>query len=388
MTQNQNNKLSIVFLATDVITVNSFLDHQIESLAAEGHQIHVVCNNAQNLKPQLLQFCKPVPIELNREISPTADLFSLLGLVKTLRPLKADVIISSTPKAGLLGSLASFLLGIKQRIYHVRGLRYETTTGLKRRILTSCEKLNCFLSHHVVSDSSSMKDRLVEHRIVNPHKISILGEGSACGVDSVRFNRSPEKINHSHSLRDSLQMEPHDRIIGFVGRLTKDKGIDDAIAVFQNLSNQHSNIRLVILGDYENGDPPLPQTIQLINSHPHIHHVGHVQNIDDYMALFDVLLFPSYREGFPISLLEAASMELPIVTYNSTGCKDAVVDGTTGAIVPVGDVEALSAALAEYLVDEQKRDAHGKAARIRTLNSFEKSVVTQNWCQYITSKAA
>jgi len=289
---------------------------------------------------------------------------------------RPDVVDASTPKAGLLGSLAAMLARVPCRVYTLRGLRMETATGLKRLVLWLAERLACACAHRVVPVSKSLRLRAIELKLVSPEKARALGDGT-CGVDTEHFtpkNRNSEQVAQ---LRQALGLTGNETVIGYAGRFVKDKGIRELVEAFRELSASRPDLRLLLVGDFENGDAVEAEARSYIESTPTILLPGFVADAAPYYALMDVFVLPTYREGFPGVPLEAQASEVPVVTTNATGAVDSVRHGITGLIVPVKDAKALAAAIDTLLRKPEMRANMGHAGRKWMEHAFRPEVVWQ-----------
>ncbi len=253
------------------------------------------------------------------------------------------------------------------RIYTLRGLRLETTRGLKRRLLAMGERAAARAAHRVVAVSASLARRFDELGLGDPAKVSVLGAGSSNGVRPLL----PDAGGAAASLRRKLGLPAGAPVVGYVGRLTRDKGVAELATAFAEVGRVIPAVHLLLVGDFESGDPVPPQAIARLTADPRVVITGFVSPVDPYYRLMDVLALPSHREGFPNAPLEAAMAGVPTVGFAATGTVDAIVDGATGALVrPGGDAEALAAALRRYLERPELAAAHGAAARRRAEREF------------------
>ena len=283
-------------------------------------------------------------VSMSREIDLRRDAVSLVRLVRLVRRLRPDVVVASTPKAGLLGMLAAWAAGVSGRVYGQWGLRLETTTGLKRRILWVAEWAACRASGVVHVAGPSLGAAVVRLGLAPPGKTVVLGAGSTNGVEVSRFE-SPNPVAVA-ALRATVGIPEGTPVVGFVGRFTRDKGIAELVGAFERLRASRPGLRLLLVGSSEEGDPVEESVLDRIRTDPDILTPGYLDDPAASYALMSVLAFPSYREGFPNVPLEAAAAGLPVVAASATGSVDAVVDGHTGSLVPVGNAGALADGLA------------------------------------------
>jgi lipopolysaccharide/colanic/teichoic acid biosynthesis glycosyltransferase/glycosyltransferase involved in cell wall biosynthesis len=302
-------------------------------------------------------------IPMNRGISPIADLVSLWRLFRLIQRVRPMITNVGTPKAGLLAGFAAWSLGVPCRIYTLHGLRLETTRGLRRALLLMMERISCTCAHRVICVSPSLRRRAIELKLVPARKTAVLGSGSCGGIDVHRFSPAVRNSPEKDLLADQLGIPRGVPVIGFVGRFTRDKGIGELAAAFSKLRQSWPTLRLLLVGEFEDGDP-VPTTIRdQMEADENIVRTGNVSDTAPYYQLMDVLVHPTHREGLGYALLEAQACGVPVVTTTATGAIDSIVGGRTGFTVPVGCADALAARIEELLDDPELRARMGQAGR-------------------------
>lgn len=325
---------------------------------------------------------KVYPLVMERQIAPLRDLISLWRLYRYFRREKPDIIHSITPKAGLLSMTAGKLAGVPVRMHTFTGLIFPTKDGHFQTLLIWMDRLICKAATHVYPEGRGVREDLLHYRITDK-PLKIIANGNVNGIDTGWY--SPSQISEAERahIRRDLGISAKDFVFVFVGRLVTDKGINELVTAFRNLSlqqaqvpdkggsfalgkstppdgsrdtqhpapgTQHPSLKLLLVGPPEHElDPLLPQTQTEIDRNPHIISVGYQQDVRPYFAISEVLVFPSYREGFPNVVLQAGAMELPSVVTDINGCNEIIEEGQNGLIIPVKDAAALEKAM-HYLV--------------------------------------
>jgi glycosyltransferase involved in cell wall biosynthesis len=314
-------------------------------------------------------------VEMSRRITPSRDLVSLLRLLRLLLRTRPEIVHAHTPKAGLVAMVAATLARVPVRIYQLHGLTYETATGMKRRVQVAAEWLACSLATRVLSVSDSVRSRVTADGVCEEEKVAVIAAGSIGGIDAELAFNPARQPGARGRIRESLGIGSDVPVIGFVGRLTRDKGIETLWQAWLQLRDQLPAAHLVLIGstDFARRDQSVSDAVMAgLAGDPRVHAVGAIAHdeLPRFYAAMDVLCLPTYREGFPVTILEGAAMALPCVASRVTGCVDAVVAGETGQLVAPGDAASLSAALMTYVNDAPLRSSHGLAARARVKAQF------------------
>lgn len=379
----------LVYLATHPVTADLLLRGQLAFMREQGFDVTVVTAPGAELdRVREREGVATVSVPMVRVNDAPRDAVSLARLTAVLRRLRPDIVNAGTPKAGLLGMMAARTLRVPLRIYLLRGLRLETATGVLRRILGVTERVASACAHEVVCVSDSLAKTAIEGGYIPKRKTTVLGAGASNGVDTERFKTTPSLRAEGARLLAPFGVGPEDRVIGFVGRLVADKGIDELLGAFERVRRLVPDTKLVILGGDVAGDETEPHILSRIRSTNGVIATKKIADLAPYYARLDVLGFPSLREGFPNVVVEASSAGLPVVGFRVTGVVDAVDDGRTGALVERGDVDGLARALTRYLKEPQRAAEHGRAGRERTVRLYERRVVWNNWLEAYRERLA
>lgn len=364
--------MRIVRIATVPFFVLHHLEGQIRALVAAGHEVIVVTSPGEGFERiASLGVERAVALEIPREISPLSDLCALFRLTRLLGSLQPDLVHSNTPKAGLLGALAAWLCRVPVRLHTFTGQAWMERRGLVRWLGRCADRVIVALNTRCYADSASQRQFLIAEGIASGAKLSVLGAGSLGGVDLKRFDRERLRAASAEA-RTRLGISPQDKVIAFVGRVTRDKGVVELVDAFGRLKNA----ALVLIGPMEPERDPLPAaTLAEIARHPAIHAVGYDAHPETYLAFADLLCLPSYREGFGNVVIEAAALGVPCVGTDIVGLRDAIVNGKTGALVPPRDTAALATCLEMVLGEDALRASLGAAALERVRRDFDAEIL-------------
>lgn len=346
------------------------LPGRLRALKAAGFRV-VLISSAGPLLERIgaEEDVETLAIPIKRGMDPVADAVSLIRLCRALRRLQPDVTEFSTPKAGLLGNLAAMLCGVRARVYMLRGLRLETLTGVKRRVLLAAERLASACAHRVVCNSESLRARALALGLAGANKLELIGSGSSNGIDVHRF--SPRPGESPEEIKGTLGIPPGAPVVGFVGRLTRDKGVPELIEAFDEVLEAVPSARLLLVGWFDASDDAVSEEVRRrVERHPQIVHTGFVADTAPYYRAMDMMVLPTLREGFPNVVLEAAATEIPVITTLSTGSRDAVLPEITGLLIPAGYPQAIAEAVLRLIRNPDDRRRMGKAARVWVTEQF------------------
>lgn len=367
----------ILHVITVSFVINHFFGNQFKYLKKRtGNTYFLGCSPSEEFfsLAQKLNYV-PFSVKVTRNISPITDLFSIISIFLFLKKNKIDVVVGHTPKGGMVSMIAAYLAGVKTRIYFRHGIIYETSTGLKRFTLKNIDRLSGGLASKVVCVSRSVRESSVRDRLNDPWKNIILGLGTCSGIDTEKkFNPMLQDGDRVQELKKNLNLENDDFVVGYVGRLVRDKGINELIAAWKILERSHSNIKLLLVGPVEERDRISAASLTEILSNPNIINTGFVLDAAPYFALMDVFVLPTYREGFPTVSLEASSMELPVIITRATGCEEAIIENKTGLFV-INTAEDISDKISFYICNPQSKTLHGRTGRAFVRSHFEETKI-------------
>ncbi len=352
-----------------------FFRGQIRRLREAGFRVSFISNPWPQTQGAYVEGAEIITLPIEREIAPFRDLISLWRLWRILRRIRPDIINVGTPKAGLLGGIAARLAFIPRRVYTLHGLRFETASGWKHGLLKLMECISCHNVQYVRCVSPSLYQRAIQLGVLDREKAYVIGAGSANGIDCEHYQVTPERILRAQELRQSLGIPASAPVIGFVGRFTRDKGFTELYGAYISLRQSWPELHLLLVGDFEDGDPVDAAIRERLQSDANVHFTGMVADVAPYYHVMRLLAFPTYREGLGQVSLEAQASGVPVVTTTATGARDSVLDGITGKLVPPRDEAALAVALHELLADPEKRQRMGNAGPGWVKQQFQRELI-------------
>ena len=348
-----------------------FFASMIPDLQKKGFEIVTVSSDGPELEHIRSLGAKTTIVDMYRRMSPVKDLLSLVKLIRVFAKEKPLIVHSMTPKAGLLCMVASWITRVPLRIHTFTGLVWPTASGISKKILMFTDWLTCTCATHIIPEGQGVKNDLQSHITKKPMKV--LGYGNVRGVDMERFSERKEITELASHIRDKEAFT-----FLFVGRIVGDKGINELVEAFVRLNQEHRNTRLVLTGNYErNLDPIRHDTQEFIDCHDAIITTG-PKSGDDLVAQYaacDCFVFPSYREGFPNTVLEAGAMGLPCIVTDINGSREIIENGNNGIIIPPRDAESLYLAMKSIYENSSLRETLAGNARPMIESRFDKGFV-------------
>lgn len=364
----------ICFVLTIPFTLNAFVRPHLDRLSA-SYDVTIFLNMKDtDIVPVVPSRVRLVQLGIIRQIALLEDLRTLFELTGIFRRERFDLVISMTPKGGLLAMIAAWLAGSPRRVHCFTGQVWSTRRGFSRWLLKTMDRLLAFCATRLLADSGSQRRYLIDEGIVAPGKIEVLANGSMAGVDVRRFR--PDAGARSR-IRSQLGIGDDACCLLFVGRMTGEKGVPDLVQAFDRLAAEHPTLQLMLVGPAEEGFE------SLFRDNPRVHRVGYTPAVEEYMAAADVFCLPSYREGFGLVLIEAGAVGLPVVASRIYGITDAVIEGETGLLHQPGDVADLVDKLEVLVGNPSLRNALGVAGRRRAQAAFSADLVTTEMANFL-----
>lgn len=368
----------LIRITTVPLSLKLLLTGQMKFMKAQGWEVIMVSADGREISQVVKsEGVRHEVVPFTRMITPWNDLKCLWRLYQLFRSEKPDIVHTHTPKAGLLGMVAANLAGVKIRLHTLAGIPAMAAEGRKKGLLENVEKWTYANATEVWPNSQGLFKFVLKQGLTNELKLKLIGQGSSNGVDLTKFNRASLKENHLVAATMRIMPGEDDFIILAVGRLVKDKGIEELVSAFTN-SKIVGMSKLVLLGEFEQQLNPISQeTIQTIREHPKIIQIDWTDHVPHYLALADVLVHASHREGFPNVLLEAGAMQVPVICSDIIGNTDLISQQKTGLIFPVKDAAVLREALEFAFVKRDKMAQYAENLYHYVLSNFERSRVHQ-----------
>lgn len=370
------NMKKLIRITTVPLSLENLLEGQLNFMQKE-YQVIAVSSDEKKLSVLGREIGVPTfAVNMTREITPTRDLKSVWKLYNFLKKEKPLIVHTHTPKAGITGMLAAKMAGVPIRLHTVAGLSLLKDRGMKWRIMELVEKITYACATMVYPNSMRIYDYLSKDRYISRNKLKVIGRGSSNGINTDYFDPGKYPKEKNKKFRKSLDIPENDLVFIFIGRLVRDKGINELVDTFVRINKEFPSTTLLLVGPFEAElDPLKDATMETIKFHHKIIEAGYQNDVRPFLACADVLVFPSYREGFPNVVMQAGAMNLPGIVTNINGCNEIVKEGINGTLIPVGDTEALYLAMKKIIDDENWRKSLASNARKIVRENFEREEI-------------
>jgi glycosyltransferase involved in cell wall biosynthesis len=378
--QNTRKICYIISEATSAFYDLGVLHGEIKYLSAIDWEIIVICGSKTKIdKSKIPNNCRIMYTLLKREPSLFLDLIALFQVINIIFIEKPSIVCYTMPKGALIGAIASWLVRIPTRIYLLTAAKFETSFGLKRQILIFLEKITINTSTNVLCVSDSLRKLFYENNVPkHPNMISVIDKGSASGVDFEYYNSDFISEESQASKKSELGILDSDIVLGFVGRINKDKGVEDLIDSILELKKKNDNynhLKLLIVGKFDTNDFIDEKYFQAINTLNWIKHISYIKEIRLIYKCMDIFILPTHREGFPGVILEAYAMKIPIITTNATGAVDSVINEVTGLVFSVSNLNELSICIEDLALNKSRRNLLAENGYQWARKHFEKNTM-------------
>ncbi len=371
---SSSSRIRVAHVCTVDLSLRYLLANQLRYLQDKGYDVVGVSSPGPDVPWLKERGLRHIPVRMTRTFSPSADVAALLDLVRVFQRERPSIVHTHNPKPGLLGQLAARLAGVPIVVNTLHGFYFhEHMKPLPRRFYVLMEQIAAAQSDHILSQNPEDIRTAIEEHIAPSHRLELLGNG----IDLERFSRARLRDELVAQTRSACGFAPHDVVVGFVGRLVQEKGIVELLQAMARVRREHPRVRLLVIGpvDTEKADALSPARAADFGVDDITHFAGMRQDMPELYAAMDLFVLPSWREGFPRSPMEAAAMQRPVIATDIRGCREVVVAGETGLLVPVRDHEALAVAIARLVSDAEERRRMGQAGLDLARRKFDEQLV-------------
>jgi len=364
----------IIRITTIPISIKILLTGQLRFMNQYYDVLAVSSDDACFEETLSVEGVKGVKIKMTRQITVIKDLIALIKLIILIHKEKPDFVHTHTPKAGILGMLAAYICLVPNRLHTVAGLPLLETKGIKRILLNFIEKLTYACATRVYPNSFELEKIIVKNGYSATEKLKVIGNGSSNGINTSFFDKQLF-INDTQRIKQQLGITQDQFLFCYVGRVVSAKGINELIKSFVRLQKEFPKIKLLLVGGTEKQLDALQPKIEImIDNHDSIHFLGYQEDVRPFLAISDVFVFPSYREGFPNVVMQAGAMGLPSIVSNINGCNEIIKDGVNGIIIPPKEEEALYSSMKDIFINVDLREQLASNARKMIVERFDQQV--------------
>ena len=363
-------QIKLFRISTVPTTLESLLNDQLRMV---NEHYEVVAVSSPGKEMQILrerEGIRTIEVPMERRISPIKDFISLVRMIWVFVKERPYMVHSMTPKAGLISMLAGWITRVPIRMHTFTGLVFPTATGWKQKLLLWTDRLTCACATHVNPEGEGVKRDLMAYGITKK-PLRIIGNGSICGVDMAYFDRTEAVMKQAAAYRKEGCFT-----FCFVGRIVRDKGINELVSAFVRLHKLYPQVRLLLVGPFEKElDPVLPETDKTIQEHPAIRFMGFQPDVRPFLVASDTLVLPSYREGFPNVVLQAGAMGLPSIVTDINGSNEIIIQNENGVIIPSKDEGLLYRAMENFLLHPEEVERMAEKARPLIASRYDRMVM-------------
>jgi glycosyltransferase involved in cell wall biosynthesis len=371
----EESRINLLRISTVPHTFRFLLKDQIRHVNNNGFDVSIASSYTDEVPAiEEREGVKHYRLPLTRKFNPLYDIYSLITTIRLLKKLNPTVVHTHSPKAGVIGMLAAKLCSIPLKIHTVAGLPLMEKQGLMKKILIAVDKITYKCADAVIPNSIGIKEYIVQNMYDHP-KVKVLGNGSSNGIDLTFFNAESVTTNSINTIKTKYEITADDVVITFVGRICTSKGINELVKAFLLLKEKHKNLKLLLVGSFDDTYPIEKDVHQEIHLNKAIITTGNQEDIRPFLMLSKAFVFPTYREGMPQALMQAIAMRLPCVATDINGCNEIIKDGKTGYLVPIKNIEAIVAKTDDLISDENLKVSFVQKAYSDLASKFEQKTV-------------
>jgi glycosyltransferase involved in cell wall biosynthesis len=372
-------KPRLLRITTVPMSLKVLLDGQLDFFQEQGFEILSVSADGSEVKDLRERNIPHVVVQMTRKITPFKDFFSLLRLIRVLKKFKPDIVHSHTPKAGLLGMFAAWLINVPVRLHTVAGLPLMEAAGIKKWILIFTERITYACANVVYPNSAGLL-QFIQREIKTGTPLRVIGNGSSNGINTTVFKRSPVLELQALDIRKSHGISEKDIVFSFVGRIVRDKGIGELINAFKKLRAHYGKggrkIYLLLVGTFEQDLNPLRESdFRFLHECAEVILPGYQKDVRPWIVASDIFVFPSYREGFPNVVMQASCLEIPCIVSDINGSNEIITHGKNGLIVTPKDADQLFDAMQKLSENPAERQRFGALSRMHVVRNFDQQYI-------------
>lgn len=365
----------LIRITTIPLSLDKLLEDQLRFMN-QYYDVIAISSNVEELKRVgIKEGVEIFHVEMTRKITPIRDLVCLVKLIGFFIKCKPDIVHTHTPKAGILGMLAAKITNVPIRLHTVAGLPLLETGGIKREILVYVERLTYYCAKKVYPNSFGLKKIMEEEILPKKSNLKVIGNGSSNGINTHYFSEDSLDKEVLENLKRDLNITLKDFVFIFVGRIVKDKGINELVECFNTLNKNFENIKLLLVGPEEAEDPIEVNTRIIISNNNNIIALGYANDVRPFFAISQALVFPSYREGFPNVVMQAGAMNLPCIVTNINGCNEIIMDSINGKLISSKNKMELIEAMKYFLLNRQEYEDMKNRSREIIVKNYERKVI-------------
>lgn len=375
-------KPRLLRITTVPISFHYLLRGQLSFMKEQGFEVIAISADGKERQQILDEGIQHHIIPFTRKITPVLDFIALINLIWLIRKLKPQIVHTHTPKAGLLGMIAAWFCSVPVRLHTVAGLPMMEANGLKRWVLKITERVTYRCANRIYPNSKGLLSYILSEFQISNLKFEIIGRGSSNGIDTRYFSRTEELDLTAKAIRKQYDIPETSIVFSFIGRVVRDKGISELVKAFKKLIHHFPDCYLLLVGPLEQElDPISDEDLEFLNFESNIIMPGFQHDVRPWLLASDIFILPSYREGFPNVVMQAACMEVPCIVSDINGCNEIITHEHTGLIVPPKDADAVYYAMKRLVENPDQRSALGKNSRAFVTAHFDQHYI---WDELLT----